>query len=918
MRRHRTRIRTVLAVVALSLAVAPARPAWAQIAPAEEPAGTVVLNTYGIWRFHCTVEPPVLVPGETTTLRHVWLNIKTSGPTKDWMAPDFNDQFWNRGPVTTAPRSAMLARLCLRGKFEVTNPSAVKGLKLSVAYHGGLVVYVNGQELKREHIVDGATLAEGPAGEHRESSGLAIPNNLLCKGVNVIGLEVVRAPYPEATKDNVYEENSCQILTARLVAEDEEGLVPSAVRPERFQVWNTDALNTDLSVDFGNPAEALRQVVIVGARNGIFTGKVMVGSTKAIRGLKVTPGELKGQNGGIPAANVGIRYGLPWGNYRAVNAGVRRLPSPYPTYTTRLGALAEEPLEEFPVLAPERAGQYARFRSDVKEVPSTSGAVVPVWVRVVVPRDVEAGVYAGSVTIEAEGEKAVAVPLEVRVADWTLPDTQGLHTFVGMVQCPDTLSLEYGVPLWSETHWQMIGDAFRIIGETGSRTVYIPLIAHTNFGNEESYVRWIKGPNGTYTYDFSIMDDYLDVATENMGGKPKQVIFVVWDVYMMPSDTLKNATRSRAKDTARNIEKIGGQYGMGPVVTMLDPAAQKTGLLELPTHFEKEASRALWKPLLDELRVRMRKRGLEETMMIGVQHDTWATKEEHIFFKEISGDLPWVMQSHEGTTPGKRQYGISKIGYQDVVWTVTFSDDNAARPKGYRGGIKSHMGWARPELVSQFDRGAGAQREPSPNTFWLRLAEAAITGSQRGNGRVGADYWKVIEDKRGRRVGRSHERYPESSWRNLDIPEALLAPGPDGPVATDRFEAYRIGVQECEARIVLEYALDRKREELGKDLANRCEDYLAKRHMLMWLSLSDLQLFYNHPGASWGPSYMASVWRYGCNIGGNAWYLGSGHQELTEELYSLAGEVTKDIGPLPEDVSKEGNWRPYARDHHPQ
>jgi hypothetical protein len=247
------------------------------------------------------------------------------------------------------------------------------------------------------------------------------------------------------------------------------------------------------------------------------------------------------------------------------------------------------------------------------------------------------------------------------------------------------------------------------------------------------------------------------------------------------------------------------------------------------------------------------------------------------------------------------------------VWKVTFSDDNAARPKGYRGGIKSHMGWARPDLVGQFDR--ANSREASANVFWLRLPEATITGSQRGNGRLGADYWKVLPDKRGRRVGRSHDRYPESSWRNLFIPEALLAPGPTGPVATDELEAYRQGIQECEARIVLEYALDREREAIGEDLAKRCEDYLAHRHMLMWLSLSNLQLFYDHPGASWGPTYMGGFWRNGHNIGGNDWFLGSGHRQLTEQLFALAGEVTRKIGPLPADVSKEGNWGTWDRDH---
>ena len=106
MRDVRVGVRFVSALAALSLLGLSAGVAWGQGAPAVEVPKTVVLNTYGIWRFHCTIEPPVLASGETVKLKHVWLNTKTSGPDKDWTAPDFDDQFWNRGPVTLAVYTA--------------------------------------------------------------------------------------------------------------------------------------------------------------------------------------------------------------------------------------------------------------------------------------------------------------------------------------------------------------------------------------------------------------------------------------------------------------------------------------------------------------------------------------------------------------------------------------------------------------------------------------------------------------------------------------------------------------------------------------------------------------------------------------------------------------------------------------------
>jgi len=68
-----------------------------------------------------------------------------------------------------------------------------------------------------------------------------------------------------------------------------------------------------------------------------------------------------------------------------------------------------------------------------------------------------------------------------------------------------------------------------------------------------------------------------------------------------------------------------------------------------------------------------------------------------------------------------------------------------------------------------------------------------ITGGQRGIGRMGGDTWPVLKNKRGERGGFAYTRYPENNWRNLDLHDWFLAPGPDGPVATSRLEALKEG-----------------------------------------------------------------------------------------------------------------------------
>ena len=572
-------------------------------------------------------------------------------------------------------------------------------------------------------------------------------------------------------------------------------------------------------------------------------------------GLKATPGELKGQGGTVSSSCVTIRYGMPWGDQYLIDIQGLKRPSPYPVYADLLSVLSEQPPSEIGASAPpyQYTGRHGHLPKDSGKVEVVPGAVVPVWITVKVPAGAKAGVYTGQIGIEAAGEKRVEVGVELKVTDYVLPDTQDYRTWVDLIQSTDTPSIEYGLPLWSEKHWEMIGRSFRLIGKTGSRTVYIPLIAHTNLGNAESMVRWVKKGSG-YEYDFSLMERYLDTAEKNLG-KPKLIILNVWDVYMT-----RDAHRpedGRQKVLIDEMEKKGGVYRMGPQVTVLDPATGKKETVFLPKLSEAESA-GLWGPLFTELRARLRKRGLEKTMMLGMHSDAWASAEDMAFFREVAGDVPWVMQSHMGLLGKRMMYDKYRLGYQARMWNTSFADDGAWFGQKEKT-LESLMGWKRDELVAEFDR---INLDYHPSTRWRHFAEPNITGGQRGVGRIGGDFWPVFKDKRGSRVGRVHERYQEANWRNLSIDTSLLAPGPEGPAASQRFEAFREGVQECEARIAIESALSDEavRARLGSDLVHRCQEYLATRQRMMWLSLSNLQLYFIESRRKYG-EYQAGQWR---------------------------------------------------------
>jgi len=175
-------------------------------------------------------------------------------------------------------------------------------------------------------------------------------------------------------------------------------------------------------------------------------------------------------------------------------------------------------------------------------------------------------------------------------------------------------------------------------------------------------------------------------------------------------------------------------------------------------------------------------------------------------------------------------------------------------------------------------------------TVCRKLGEINIAGYQRGFARQGLDFWPVIPGIRGKKPIAA--RYPESDWRNTNIKSFFLSPGKNGAVSTQRFEMIREGVEECEARIFIEKALFDKnlRAKIPEELAKRCRTILDERIPKLRLGTSSLVL-----DGGWTTLAPAPTdwWGRGAGQMGHYWYVGSGWEARSAELYSAAAEVAK-------------------------
>jgi len=593
--------------------------------------------------------------------------------------------------------------------------------------------------------------------------------------------------------------NSWRLAAAVLAAAALGGATPAAEPagpsvPEGGAVvaWNHPvALKLSVS-DFGKvPYPVLKPVELFGARGGVYSGQVAVRSGKAITGLKAAVSALKAdkEGGTIPAAAIQLRYPMLDG----VGHYWRE-----PTFD----GLELTPPEE---VAPHPKGEFL--------------AVQPVWFTVRVPRDAKPGTYTGTLRITLPGAGDVVAPVQLKVHDWTVPEPKDFVMEPGYTQSPESVALQYKVPLWSEEHFKLLDKSLKLLGEVGTKAIYLTAIAKTNFGNEHAMIRWVKQPDGSTKPDFTNAEKYLDLAVKNMGQVPV-VVFYAWDIDL-------GSTMFYAK------EQVGEDKIKGARISVFDPASKELSYLDAPKPGTPESA-AFWKPAFDGLKAVLAKRGLEKSLAVGVAGDMRPNKAIVTDFKTVAPDVPWAVCSHGFAT---NLWGQPTV-YIASVWGSGRPGDPAK---------KRLYGWQeRKVLITTFGRsGCGGIGKLSPG-FALaqhRLAlEGCMAGGIRGYMRMGADFWPCAKDDRGR---------PRAlvdwyiNWGGLAMSDsntlATLAPGKDGPVATARYEMFREGTQECEARMFIEQALldPARRGRLGEEQSRKCQELLDERTVTLVTQVSE-------------------------------------------------------------------------------
>ncbi len=140
----------------------------------------------------------------------------------------------------------------------------------------------------------------------------------------------------------------------------------------------------------------------------------------------------------------------------------------------------------------------------------------PLWLSIEIPADAFPGTYSGNFEIKTARDSLMVYNLEIRVQNHLLPQHAEWTFHLDLWQNPYAVARFHKVPLWSETHWEALKELLVLLAEAGQKCITTSIIqepwggqTYDPFG---SMIGWIRNASGKWEFDYSIFDQYVQLA----------------------------------------------------------------------------------------------------------------------------------------------------------------------------------------------------------------------------------------------------------------------------------------------------------------------------------------------------------------------------------------------------------------------
>ncbi len=186
----------------------------------------------------------------------------------------------------------------------------------------------------------------------------------------------------------------------------------------------------------------------------------------------------------------------------------------------------------------------------------------PIWVTINIPVDADAGEYLTKIRIMGNGTQHQELDLKLSVINIELPKSTAWTYHLDQWQHPSAIARVHGLKMWSDAHFEAMKPVMKMLADVGQKVITATI--NKDPWNVQTYdpyadmIKWNKQPDGTWKYDYSIFDRWVQFMMDLGVSKMLNCYSIIpWNNEIHYFDVAKNeVVNASAKPGTSEFESL--------------------------------------------------------------------------------------------------------------------------------------------------------------------------------------------------------------------------------------------------------------------------------------------------------------------------------------------------------------------------
>lgn len=161
----------------------------------------------------------------------------------------------------------------------------------------------------------------------------------------------------------------------------------------------------------------------------------------------------------------------------------------------------------------------------IQSLPLQANSTQGCWVSIRIPQNMNPGKYNGTVTVKDGNNILSELKLTINILNHTLPEPSQWAFHLDLWQNPYAVARYYDVDLWSKEHFDIMRPLMKLYADAGGKVITASIMHRPwdgqTFDAFESMVTWLKKADGTWYYDYTVFDKWVEFMMST--GVTKQI-----------------------------------------------------------------------------------------------------------------------------------------------------------------------------------------------------------------------------------------------------------------------------------------------------------------------------------------------------------------------------------------------------------